>query len=233
MIESNNTAAISSVIYLHGFASGPSSAKAAFFSQRLRASGFDVCVPDLNKPSFERMTISSQLETINREIDQRSDRQILIVGSSMGGLLAVLSAMDRPCVRALMLMAPGFGLTKRWDRLISAEAFARWQAERTIEFYHYAYNEYRQLSYSFVEDFEKHQTEGLSVSVPTLVFHGMRDETVPSAESIQFRDCNREMVELHLVDDDHQLLESLETIWGSMLEFSCRHGLAEISAKRA
>ena len=40
------------VIYLHGFASGPSSTKAVYFARKLEALGINTTIPDLNWPEF-------------------------------------------------------------------------------------------------------------------------------------------------------------------------------------
>ena len=49
-------------IYLHGFASGPGSKKAAFFRQRLP----EMELPDLAQGDFEHITIAGQLRLIDR-----------------------------------------------------------------------------------------------------------------------------------------------------------------------
>jgi len=46
------------ILYLHGFASGPSSSKARYFRGRLEAAGAHVEVPDLAAGDFEHLTLS-------------------------------------------------------------------------------------------------------------------------------------------------------------------------------
>jgi len=47
-------------IYLHGFASGPTSKKAAFFRDRMPA----LEIPDLAADDFEHLTVTGQLQLI-------------------------------------------------------------------------------------------------------------------------------------------------------------------------
>ncbi len=98
-----------SVIYLHGFASGPGSTKAQYFKTKFEQSGADVFLPDLNVPSFEQMTLSAQIETVKYvagEIAQ--DREIILKGSSLGGLLATIASEKLSPVpdHKLILLAP-------------------------------------------------------------------------------------------------------------------------------
>lgn len=214
-----------SVIYLHGFASGPASTKAKFFASELLALGLDVRVPDLNRPSFETLTLSSQLSVIDETIAALPNKEFVLIGSSMGGLLSTIKSKSLDQVRALILLAPGFGLPRRWQNLFGSDGLERWKRERTMNVYHYGVEKELPLSYNFVTDAATFQTDGLSITVPTLVFHGKNDVTVPVEESISFAQNNPELVELVILDDDHQLISSLPTIWSKSFEFLCQHGI--------
>src|SRR5262249_56256641 len=71
-------------LYLHGFASGPGSTKAAFFVSRLRDLGATAEVPDL-APDFTHLTITSMLEIVEPLLAR--ERTVLL-GSSLGGDVA-------------------------------------------------------------------------------------------------------------------------------------------------
>jgi len=47
-------------VYLHGFASSPSSRKARFFAERFRELGIGLEVPDLAEGDFRNLTLSAQ-----------------------------------------------------------------------------------------------------------------------------------------------------------------------------
>ncbi|HEY9871273.1 MAG TPA: YqiA/YcfP family alpha/beta fold hydrolase [Candidatus Obscuribacterales bacterium] len=207
-------ARVPAVLYLHGFASGPSSTKARYFSDRLREHGVDPLVPDLNVPSFETLTLSSQLKVIEQTLGRLDPAcDLVVVGSSMGGLLATLYATRSSKARALVLLAPGFGLPRRWHALLGSEGLDRWRQEGYTEVFHYALNRTARLAYDFIVDAQQYQTDNLTVCVPTLVFHGKNDETVPVEESIRFSENNPGVVELNILEDGHELIEPLPLMW--------------------
>jgi uncharacterized protein len=208
------------VLYLHGFASGPSSTKAKYFVERLNEIGVDVLVPDLNQPSFAQLTLTSQLEVASyylRTIGQND--KLVIVGSSMGGLLATLMAQTEIAMYALVLLAPGFGLPRRWTQMLGAQGLQDWQKRGSLDVFHHGLNITTPLHYNFIDDAQRYATEGLKVNVPTIVFHGKNDETVPIEESVEFQKTNPATVRLEILDDDHQLINSLPHIWSTTEKF--------------
>lgn len=211
-------------MYLHGFASGPSSKKAQYFVPRLRQLGLTVHVPDLNGQSFPDLTITSQLQIIENTTKDAGGGDFLVIGSSMGGLLSVLAADRFPCIKALILMAPAFGMTARWQDRLGVK-FTEWKQRGAIDIEHFALGGIVPLKYSFIEDVGKYQTENLKVSVPTLVVHGTNDTSVPVMESEKFFELNRGLVELHVMDSDHQLTDCLPEQWEFMIEFMKKHSL--------
>ena len=215
-----------SFFYLHGFASGPSSAKAKLFSEKLRQLGVQVVVPDLNQPAFEEMTLTSQLQVIEscaRSANPETD--FTIVGSSMGGLLATIFAQARPSVKALILLAPGFELLERWKQWLGEAGMEKWQRDGVIPIYHYSFEREMPLNYGFLEDARKYDSDNLRVNIPTLVFHGTKDTVVPLASSLRFCRRNPEVAQLVELKDDHQLLRSAPAIWSTTQAFLQKHEL--------
>jgi|LakMenEpi03Aug12_release.lakeMendotaPanAssembly.Ray.scaffolds.fasta_scaffold170731_2 esterase/lipase len=204
------------VLYLHGFASGPSSTKAQYFVNRLNERGIETLVPDLNKPTFTEMTLTSQLEVACDCLKQfgQNDR-LVIIGSSMGGLLATLMAQSVIPLHALVLLAPGFGLPRRWTQMLGENGLAEWRETGSMEVFHHGLNANTRLDYNFIVDAERYATDFIRVNVPTIVFHGKNDETVPIEESVEFEKHNPENVRLEILDDDHQLIKSLDQIWSA------------------
>lgn len=204
------------VVYLHGFASGPSSSKAQFFKNKLSSMGIETHIPDLNYPSFESLTLSSQLSVVGRTIESTSPNSPLILfGSSMGGLLATIASQGSFCsrIRALVLLAPGFGLPRRWREMLGQDGLAEWQRTGTRTVFHHGQSKDLQLAYGFITDAMQYKTDEFTVAQPTLVFHGTKDDIVPVSESRRFADINPKTVTLHLIDDGHELIEPLEYMW--------------------
>lgn len=198
------------VLYLHGFGSSPTSQKAIRFKSMLEENGAHVEIPDLNFPSFREMTLATQLDLLDSKIDQLSSAiPLVLFGSSMGGLLASLLAVKKKPIAALVLLAPGFGIARRWKEFVTAEEYENWKNNGEHHFYHHAHDAHMPLGYEFARVMESMQTEDLSIEVPCLVFHGMHDKTVPVEESKKFASINK-TVDLRVLDDDHQLLNSVE-----------------------
>ena len=105
-------------VYLHGFASSPGSRKAAGFRKKFADLGLSLSVPDLEGGDFENLTISRQIAMVQDCLDKFPGKQFGLIGSSMGGYLAALTAQIRKDVSALYLMAPGFNFLKRWQEKV-------------------------------------------------------------------------------------------------------------------
>src|SRR5262249_59115684 len=95
------------IIYLHGFASSHRSTKATYFGERLRRHGLAFSCPDFNEPDFSTLTITRMLDRIAGEVEAANEASVTLMGSSLGGALAVLAA-DRLAskVESVILLAP-------------------------------------------------------------------------------------------------------------------------------
>ena len=188
-------------LYLHGFASGPSSQKAAFFRDRVPTAE----VPDLSAGDFEHLTISGQLKVIE---DLAAGDSVALIGSSMGGYLAALYAARHPEVVKVVLMAPAFGFVRRWSESPDGET---WRKSGFLDVYHYGEKRNCKLSYGLVEDALQYE-DFPNFAQPALIFHGAHDSVVPPQLSSDFA-ASHPNVQLHLLDSDHELLNVLDAIW--------------------
>jgi pimeloyl-ACP methyl ester carboxylesterase len=189
------------IIYLHGFASGPASKKAAFFRDHLP--GLEV--PDLAAGDFEHLTITSQLEVIE---DLADGDPVALIGSSMGGYLAALYASRHPEVARQVLLAPAFSFARRWSETVEARV---WQKRGFLDIYHYAEKRKLKLGYQLLEDALRFE-EFPDFKQPALIFHGIHDEVVPPQLSTKFARSHAN-ARLRLLDSDHELLNVLDAIW--------------------
>lgn len=206
------------VIYLHGFASSPDSTKARYFSDRLGAHGVPLVTPDFNQPDFTTLTMSRMLTQLSRHIDEAGGR-VSLMGSSLGGALAVLAAARHPeQVERLVLLAPAVMLAKPGHSLLPPERIAEWQHRGALPFFHYAYGEERLLDYTFYADSLAHDPYEAVFTQPTLVFQGLHDAVVDCRSVEQFA-RSRSHITLSLLDDDHQLGTSLARMWESVEDF--------------
>jgi predicted esterase len=91
-------------IFLHGLESSNQGTKARFFQERYP----DMVVPNFTGPLAERM---EKLKGI-----LSTERRIILVGSSFGGLMAAIFAIENePQVDRLILLAPAINLLSSMD----------------------------------------------------------------------------------------------------------------------
>jgi uncharacterized protein len=188
-------------LYLHGFASGPLSKKAAFFCDRMSA----LEVPDLAVGDFEHLTITGQLGVIEK---LAAGEPVSLIGSSLGGYLAALYAARHRETAKVVLLAPAFGFARRWSQAAEGEA---WRETGFLDVYHHGEKRNRRLSYQFIEDALRYE-DFPDFKQPALIFHGLNDTVVPPGLSEQFA-ASHGNARLRLLDSDHELLNVLEAIW--------------------
>jgi len=202
------------ILYLHGFASGPASNKARYFSQRLEAAGARVTVPDLARGDFAHLTITSQLQLVEQIA---AGEPVSLMGSSMGGYLAALYAARHTEVTRLVLLAPAFGFARRWPERLGDEAVANWRSTGWMEVMHYADGRNRALSYDLLTDGMKYE-EYPAFGQPALIFHGAQDDVVPVELSRRFV-ADHPNAALEIVDSGHEMLNVLDAISPKAIEF--------------
>jgi pimeloyl-ACP methyl ester carboxylesterase len=201
-------------IYLHGFASGPSSGKAQYFRQRFLQRGKVLEIPDLVEGDFSSLTVTGQLEVIERI---GGNNPVTLIGSSMGGYLAALYASIHPETHKLVLLAPAFQFPARWPDELGPEKAAEWRQTGSLEVFHYREGRPRQIGWQLIEDAQRYDPEP-SFLQPALIFHGTNDTVVSPAYSKAFA-SRHPNVRLFLLDSDHQLTDSTDLIWKEMAAF--------------
>lgn len=200
-------------LYLHGFASGPGSAKGRAISAHFAALGQPVELLDLRIPSLERLRLSAMIDHVRSSIGAAEERAVLF-GSSLGGLAAARVAERDARVSALVLLAPAFRFAERWRRRLGDEAWRRWEESGWLEIDDHASGVRARVDFEFVEDAARLDAEGggwPDVRVPTLIVHGVADDVVDVELSREFS-RGRRHVRLVEVDDGHELGRSLERI---------------------
>src|SRR4051812_34095931 len=117
-------------VYFHGFASSPRSRKAQTFRSALEGIGIQMEIPELDAGDFEHLTITSQLRIAEALL---RGEEVCLIGSSMGGYLAALYASRHPEVSRLILLAPAFSFSSRWEHVLGPEKLAQWRQRRSLE----------------------------------------------------------------------------------------------------
>ena len=191
-------------LYLHGFASGPNSAKGVAFAEHYGRRGIPLDRLDLRVPSLPHLRLSAMLATVQQAIGGASDRAV-ILGSSLGGLVAARVAERDPRVTALVLLAPAFQLIARWRAL---PGWDDWRRTGWREIHDYTTHQPAQIDFGAAEDAMAIDVGYPDVRVPTLILHGVRDDAVPIETSRAFAQ-GKPHVQLVELDDGHDLIASL------------------------
>ena len=211
--ESHST--MSRFVYLHGFASGPASRKASFFRERLAGRGVALEIPDLAEGNFRGLTITAQLQVIER---LEPENALVLIGSSMGGYLAALYAAAHPDrVKRMVLLAPAFNFYQRWAETLGPEKFALWREQGEIPVFHYGAERPEGIGYQLMEDAHVYPAYP-DATQPCLICHGSQDSVVPLAFSQQFADTHSS-ARLVRFESGHELTDVLEAIWETSADF--------------
>lgn len=104
-----------SILYFHGFASSPASAKITALRPMLEPYELELHAPDLNVPSFERLDFEAITDFAVREAELTPPKAM--VGSSLGALVALATARRGVHV-PMVLIAPALGVAQRWQTRI-------------------------------------------------------------------------------------------------------------------
>jgi uncharacterized protein len=206
------------VLYLHGFASSPDSSKATFFSRKFAERGISMMVPDLNAPDFSTLTVTRMLQQVGGLLATRAD-PVVVIGSSLGGFVAVQAALEHPSrIPRLVLLAPALDFDGNRLSELGDRGVAAWKSSNRLMVFHYGQGRMMPVHYELYADALRYNALEAKLSQPVQVFQGRRDTAV-NPDTVERWAAARPNVELHMLDDDHQLLTSLEGIWKEMERF--------------
>jgi pimeloyl-ACP methyl ester carboxylesterase len=202
-------------VWLSGFKSDMSGGKAQAVAAWARASGhgallFDYSGHGQSDGRFEDGTISAWREDALAAIDALSEGPLVLVGSSMGGWMALLAALARPeRVRGLVLIAPApdFTETLMWPEFTpeqQAEILEKGFTLRPSD-----YGEPYPITRALIEDGKSWSLLGGDIAFdgPVRILQGMQDPDVPWGHALALTTAlTTPDVVLHLIKDgDHRL----------------------------
>ena len=205
-------------IYLHGFASGPGSQKARVFKDRFKKARLPLTIPDLQQGNFENLTLTNQVSLVQSIIDGKPGARFALIGSSMGGYVAALTAETRKEIEALYLMAPGFNFLNRWMENMGWDKNSFSSTPDLIRVFHYSYNKEVTLNTHLFRDAMHWDSLPLIRNIPIRVVHGIHDETINIQESRDFV-RSRPWCQLKELDSDHGLFSCIDWIIDVCMKF--------------
>lgn len=181
----------------HGFLSGKNSTTNRTLTRLLKEQDlatfrFDFFGHGDSDGPFENITVTLALHQTLAALDLVTIRgydRIGLVGSSFGGLVAILTAAQCRDIACLALKCPVVDFAEELRLTFSAEELDRWQATGTIPNIVGGPDRVR-LHYDFYEDCLKHIAYGPAerITAPTLIVQGEQDECVPLHQSQRLHD---------------------------------------------
>lgn len=210
------------VYYVHGFASSSRSTKAALFADRLGPSGFDVRCPDFNAPEFETLTASRMVAQLEADISSLAPGPVALIGSSLGGFVSLhvalrqarrVAAGERPAQRIdrLVLLAPALEFGRSSYGTVSPAEVEQWRKTGWLDVFHYGDNRPARVGFALYEDAHLYDSFAVKDPLPTLIFQGTKDAAVEPG-MVQRYSAGQPFVSLRMLDDDHLLMENIDTI---------------------
>ena len=159
---------MTSVLYFHGFASSPNSAKITALRPLLEPHGIELNAPDLNVPSFARLDFDVMVETALRAAEQTPPAAI--AGSSLGAQVA-LAVAKRGLTVPLVLIAPAMGIAERWR--------TKMPAEDPVTVFNFAWNAEAPIHRAFFVQMANLDVDAEPPPSRVTAIMGRDDETVP------------------------------------------------------
>jgi pimeloyl-ACP methyl ester carboxylesterase len=217
------------VVYLHGFASDQWGEKVTYLRDCFTDSGcaylaFDHRGHGRSSGTMKELTISRNLEDLEAIIAAHGAgyRRRILVGSSMGGQTAAWYAARHPDeIAANLLIAPGFRFIDRRMNELGPGGLEKLRREGAITYK----NEWIEATVgpALFDDAGQYGVDGLVAAyrTPTLIIHGMNDDSVPFDDSVDFiqRAPARPMELLLIAGGDHRLSDWRETLFSAMQAF--------------
>jgi pimeloyl-ACP methyl ester carboxylesterase len=219
------------VVFLYGFRSDMSGEKVLFLEALCTKEGlgflaFDYSGHGLSSGKFEEGTISQWLIDSLDIIDHITQGPLILVGSSMGGWLAHLVALQRP-KRIIGLLgiasAPDFTHELMWNK------FSREQQDEVMaQGWTIIPTEYNvhgwKITKNLIEDGKKHHLLGnpIPLNIPIRYLHGLKDTSVPVSYSQQLVELitSQDITLTIIKSGDHRLSheENKRVLWATLQE---------------
>ena len=235
------------IVLQHGFIG--SNLEMLFIGDLLAKSGYRVCLPvlpghgkdfhELHKESYQNWLTKTE-EGIQLLLDEKEDREIILIGHSLGGSLSLIHASKRDDIKAVVTLATPteypffinaiglffakiFGKMKLpyrdfkfGDERLHDHPYVEWLTENYGKVTAYILGEVIKLLRETSESLDK-------VTVPTLIIASTMDKTIPKDSSYElYRNIKSEIKEVKYFKDSYHIIiadNDKEEVAQTILEF--------------
>jgi alpha-beta hydrolase superfamily lysophospholipase len=196
-------------VFCHGYRSTKESSKVLPLAEKLALFGISLFAFDFSgrgesEGKFEDTTITQYIDDLKSAIDYCSKLtgRIIVVGNSLGGLVALEEAVLDKRPKALVLMSPASSFPWRVTKEFSD--IDGWKLRGHAFTFSERFGEMK-INYSFYEDGLKYGNcnDYKKISVPVLILHGTSDKSVPVDSSKKLSQCLPDCRLMLLKDADH------------------------------
>ncbi|MDE1151835.1 MAG: alpha/beta hydrolase [Micavibrio sp.] len=229
------------VVFMGGFKSDMTGTKATHLEEQCKRRNqsfvrFDYTGHGSSSGDFKEGNISHWLQDSQNVLDELTTGPQILVGSSMGGWLALLlalSRLDRICGLTLLAAAPDFSEDIYWQEF--GEEERRHLARTGLIYRPSDYGEPYPLTAQLFEDGRKHLLlhGKINIPAPVRLIHGRKDPDVPWQKSERIRAAltSGDVRVIYVDDGDHRLSKphDLETMDAAVVELSHLHQLATVA----
>lgn len=201
------------VLFLHGFRSDMHSTKATALGEfcageNIPFTALDCFAHGKSDGDFIDFTIGRALEDVLAMLDEVIRAPVVLVGSSMGGWLAMLAALQRPHqVRGIVGVAPAPDFTDRMRGRMNGVQQGELDRDGVVWVPSDDGPDYP-IAQSLIDDGRKHflMQDVIPIDCPMHILQGMRDESVPweTALAIAQKVTTPEVTVQLIKDADHR-----------------------------
>ncbi|MFC1800882.1 alpha/beta hydrolase [Nanoarchaeota archaeon] len=205
------------ILRLHGFRSGKDSRSGVVFDEKFKEDyiylRFDFFAHGESEGEFENLTPSEEIDDAKAAIDfvtklEQCNGDVGLIGSSLGGMVAIYAAANDPRVKAAMFGAPVSDFKTCFSKLEDIEA---WKEQGWKYTYNFEGQKFK-IKFDFFEDgcqYDLYQ-EADKIEVPVLVLQGDLDESIPMEHT-------QELMK-HLKNGKLEILKGAKHHWASQPE---------------
>ncbi len=206
------------MLLLHGFISSGQSTKAQYLGERFETTPdvtFHAIDFNPTPQDFEYMTVTGRINRLRQYVLDHQIGAMGLIGSSLGGLVALHYAHRFGRVERMLLLAPALS----WQAVSrSPEELAQWKESGAVPISHPAFGEDVPLRYDLQMDGRRYREPVPPAALVTII-HGHDDRTVPIDHSWAYASAHPDKVHLVEVDAGHDLNGHLDVIWAYVKSF--------------
>ena len=202
------------LVYLHGFGSGPRSAKVSLIADTCDRLGLALTTPDLNLPTFGSLSVEAMVDMARYVLLEEQGRTFAL-GGSLGAavLLRVLAQQPTPNVERVVLLAPVIDHRAALLRIVGRGGEEQWRRAGTFEFQHYAAGRRLHVGYDFIDHPPVLDDSELArIEVPALLLSAADDPIATVEETERLLRILPNAVSA-VIQTDHQFVHGFDASW--------------------